>query len=121
MKKFELGRSMVEMLGVLAIIGVLSITGILGYKTAMSKYKANEAANGVSIAYIQMEAAALQGKQGEASIEVPTGTGSISLTGNTYPQAGINVDFGNDTLACKQFADLYENSSQYHVVAKCGE
>ena len=30
MKKLESGRSMVEMLGVLAIIGVLSIGGIAG-------------------------------------------------------------------------------------------
>ncbi len=38
----ENGRSMVEMLGVLAIIGVLSIGGIAGYTMAMNKYKANE-------------------------------------------------------------------------------
>ena len=36
------GRSMVEMLGVLAIIGVLSIGGISGYTIAMRKYRANE-------------------------------------------------------------------------------
>ncbi len=39
----ESGRSMVEMLGVLAIIGVLSIGGIMGYTTAMNRYRANEA------------------------------------------------------------------------------
>ncbi len=33
------GRSMVEMLGVLAIIGVLSVGGIAGYSKAMAKYK----------------------------------------------------------------------------------
>ena len=38
----EQGRSMVEMLGVLAIIGVLSVGGISAYSTAMKKYKANE-------------------------------------------------------------------------------
>lgn len=42
-KLMELGRSMVEMLGVLAIIGVLSIVGIQGYKKAMLKIKANDA------------------------------------------------------------------------------
>ena len=41
----QLGRSMVEMLGVLAIIGVLSIVGIQGYKKAMNKHKANELMN----------------------------------------------------------------------------
>ena len=38
----EQGRSMVEMLGVLAIIGVLSIGGIAGYTMAMNRYKANQ-------------------------------------------------------------------------------
>ena len=33
------GRSMVEMLGVLAIIGVLSVSGIAGYSRAMEKHK----------------------------------------------------------------------------------
>ena len=37
----ELGRSMTEMLGVLAIIGVLSIGGIMGYSYSMDKYRAN--------------------------------------------------------------------------------
>lgn len=36
------GRSMIEMLGVLAIIGVLSVGGIAGYSKAMLKYKTNK-------------------------------------------------------------------------------
>jgi Tfp pilus assembly protein PilE len=42
MRKNESGRSMVEMLGVLAIIGVLSIGGIAGYTLSMNRYRANE-------------------------------------------------------------------------------
>lgn len=43
MKKVnESGRSMVEMLGVLAIIGVLSVGGIAGYSKAMNKFKLNK-------------------------------------------------------------------------------
>lgn len=38
----ECGRSMVEMLGVLAIIGVLSVGAISGYSKAMMKYKLNK-------------------------------------------------------------------------------
>ena len=41
MKKQESGRSMVEMLGVLAIIGVLSIGGIAGYMLSMNRFRAN--------------------------------------------------------------------------------
>ena len=37
----ELGRSMVEMLGVLAVMGLLTIIGIAGFKIAMNKAKAN--------------------------------------------------------------------------------
>ena len=36
------GRSMIEMLGVLAIIGVLSVGGIAGYSKAMEKFKLNK-------------------------------------------------------------------------------
>lgn len=38
----EWGRSMIEMLGALAIIGILSITGILGYRAAIERYQTNE-------------------------------------------------------------------------------
>ena len=38
----ETGRSMVEMLGTLAIIGVLSVGGIEGYSSAMRSHRANE-------------------------------------------------------------------------------
>ncbi len=38
----ENGRSMVEMLGVLAIIGVLSVGAISGYSKAMMRYKLNK-------------------------------------------------------------------------------
>lgn len=41
-KSLEAGRSMVEMLGVLAIIGVLSIGSVSGYSKAMFKYKLNK-------------------------------------------------------------------------------
>ncbi len=40
--KNQNGRSMIEMLGVLAIIGVLSVGGIAGYSKAMTKYRINK-------------------------------------------------------------------------------
>ena len=45
----ESGRSMVEMLGVLAIVGVLSIGGIMGYSYGMDKYRANETINDIML------------------------------------------------------------------------
>ncbi len=38
----ETGRSMIEMLGVLAIVGVLSVGGIAGYSKAMEKFKVSK-------------------------------------------------------------------------------
>ena len=52
MKNFEIknqnGRSMIEMLGVLAIIGVLSVGGIAGYSKAMQRYRINKTIEQVS-------------------------------------------------------------------------
>lgn len=45
MRHNQKGRSMVEMLGVLAIVGVLSVGGVAGYSAAMHKYKVNKIAN----------------------------------------------------------------------------
>jgi len=41
-KKSQNGRSMIEMLGVLAIVGVLSAGGIAGYSMAMQSYKTTQ-------------------------------------------------------------------------------
>lgn len=42
MKKQQTGRSMVEMLGVLAVIGILSIAGVSGYGIAMRRMESNQ-------------------------------------------------------------------------------
>jgi hypothetical protein len=44
----QYGRSMIEMLGVLAIIGVLSVGGIAGYTKAMDEYRINENINEIN-------------------------------------------------------------------------
>ena len=44
----ETGRSMVEMLGVLAIIGVLTVGGITGYSYAADKHAANTIIDGAN-------------------------------------------------------------------------
>ena len=49
MRTNEQGRSMIEMLGVLAIIGVLSVGGIAGYSKAMGKFKTNQVVDQVSM------------------------------------------------------------------------
>ena len=48
-KKIQNGRSMIEMLGVLAVIGVLSVGGIAGYSKAMMNYRINKTIEQISI------------------------------------------------------------------------
>ena len=48
------GRSMIEMLGVLAIVGVLSVGGIAGYSKAMEKFKVNKAISQYSMLIYDM-------------------------------------------------------------------
>ena len=47
MKISESGRSMVEMLGVLAVIGVLTVGGIIGYRYSVDRIMANRVVTGV--------------------------------------------------------------------------
>ncbi|MBP3688294.1 MAG: hypothetical protein J6J35_08060 [Alphaproteobacteria bacterium] len=49
MKSCERGRSMIEMLGVLAIVGILSVGGIAGYSKAMQKIKRDKVVTQLSM------------------------------------------------------------------------
>ena len=60
-KILQSGRSMVEMLGTLAIIGVLSIGGIAGYSYGMDKHKANQTINDVMLIGIDIVSQISQG------------------------------------------------------------
>lgn len=51
----ESGRSMIEMLGVLAIIGVLSAGGIAGYSSAMESHKVNKTVYAMTYAAVRSE------------------------------------------------------------------
>ena len=55
------GRSMIKMLGVLAIIGVLSVGGIAGYPKAMMKFKINKTID--QITQISQNVRMLYGRQ----------------------------------------------------------
>ena len=56
-KNNQQGRSMVEMLGVLAIIGVLSVGGISGYSKAMAKFKLTKAQDQISMLLMNIRTA----------------------------------------------------------------
>ena len=76
-QKKQTGRSMIEMLGVLAIIGVLSIGAISGYKMAIRKYRTNELLHEV------------YKRAGEISIQLANGRAQPSIA--EFPN---NAEFG---------------------------
>ena len=61
-KTSEIGRSMVEMLGTLAVIGVLSVVGVVGYTYAMEKHYTNDLLSGASARAVLVEAQIASGK-----------------------------------------------------------
>ena len=58
----ESGRSMVEMLGTLAIIGVLSVGAIAGYSYGMNKYRANQTIHDITLRAVDLMTQASQGR-----------------------------------------------------------
>lgn len=86
------GRSMIEMLGVLAIIGVLSVGGIAGYSKAMLNYKLNksvEAHRDVIFGLIQYSNR-LQPSEGENLINEEVA--ALGLKPDSWSKNGIYLE-----------------------------
>jgi len=130
MKKLESGRSMVEMLGVLAIIGVLSIGGIAGYTMAMNRYKANEILNAASMALVVAMSAEggsgisaatayttlVPGATNPAGVTdmqatVTDGTFSVTFTAPSTEVAEVLENIAGDYVACTDTACTYTGSA----------
>ena len=96
MNETEQGRSMVEMLGVLAVIGMLSIMGIAAYTIAMNRYRANEILTEARKRAIVVAARIVAGDKGE---EEGNGVHYFPLS-----------EFGNEPIFGASFSDV-----AYHV------
>ena len=111
--KTQSGRSMIEMLGVLAIIGVLSIGGLAGYTKAMNSYQANQIMDYMNRCSVAVQErlgvgatvnastnctdSSLLGSSDTGPVTISTGTVSASqftLTG-TAPDSTICTTIGN--------------------------
>ena len=95
----ESGRSMVEMLGVLAIVGVLSVGGIAGYSQAMSKFKVTKAMDQVQTIITNMRTLYASSRTYSA-LNAQTANSVGILTTETYTGSGskgINP-FGGDII-----------------------
>ena len=118
-KEKESGRSMVEMLGVLAIIGVLSVGGIAGYTTAINKHRANQILNGASVRAIVVSTQIQRGSEaptlGEFT-EADNAVGGAKFTGLAAWNKDTDKRFsltltGVSTEICTQMkATVGENS-----------
>lgn len=107
MTKVQSGRSMVEMLGVLAIIGVLSIGGIAGYTMAMNRHKANQ-----TVDYATRLAIAAQTSGGYGIDDGVVQAADLGL--DQYPIAEINgasVTRAGDTYTVAFTGDITGDSA----------
>lgn len=69
--KSEWGRTMAEMLGLLAILGVLTIGGIISYRLAMQYYRENETFNDISVTVAGSRTWDVLERYGDKAIEEP--------------------------------------------------
>ena len=108
-KNDQNGRSMVEMLGVLAIIGVLSVGGISGYSKAMAKYKLTKAQDQITMLLMNIRTAyatspSYDGLSDTTAIaynlapnEMSTGSGATQLYGTFGGKVDISTVGTNKT------------------------
>lgn len=123
MKLAQAGRSMVEMLGVLAIIGVLSVGGIAGYSKAMTKYKLNKQSE-------QLNQVFNTAVRYYGQIRYPESTGSTLIT-NIFVNMGeipkemvrtttktnnLIYDVFNNSVKISVYGDKYDNGQSWNPV-----
>ena len=116
------GRSMVEMLGVLAIIGVLSVGGISGYSKAMSKFKLTKAQDQITMLLMNIRTAFATspnygGLNNASAIAYNIAPGDMVPDFSTGA-TGINHAFGGavDVKACGSTGTANVSSGQYFYI-----
>ena len=98
MKINEYGRSMVEMLGVLAIMGILTMTGVYGYRIAMRRYQINEISNTAATLLVMAharnvgEGGCIELSNSNLPNKKPGGV-NVEIVARTEPAESIDVQF----------------------------
>ena len=112
MKFYQSGRSMVEMLGVLAIIGVLSVGAISGYSKAMLKYKLNKQAESFSwlLNYALQYSPQLKSNGIQTSYNEFFYKMNLIPDGMTY-NAGRNMIYDNFNSMIRIYRNLEQNGT----------
>ena len=94
-----IGRSMIEMLGVLAIIAVLSVGGIAGYSKAMEKWKIDKTIDYLTQIATNVQTLYMQQKSYEGLSD------STALQAGVYPENNWNLPLGKNTTVYLRASD----------------
>ncbi len=106
------GRSMIEMLGVLAIIGVLSIAGIMGYTYATNKYQANKIAHELNL--LSNQIALIMNQPRESDFELSLRNPYDNEDGGKLTSGGYNFVYGcGDGSTSDDFC--YTDDTSYYM------
>ena len=114
-----IGRSMIEMLGVLAIIGVLSVGGIAGYSKAMEKFKINktiqqiaEIATNIQTLYVQQDD--FNGLDNTTAVQMGVVPDDLGTSVNRYGRIEISHAFNGNV-----YIDYdYSNPKSFSITFK---
>ena len=117
------GRSMVEMLGVLAIIGVLSVGGIAGYSKAMTKFKINKSMDQISMLVANIRTLFsgqrnYSGLSNQNAISFGIIPGEMDGGGAVITNEALKVKTGRDYPQCNPEFALMDPTYTYTVPKK---
>ena len=127
------GRTMVEMLGVLAIVGILSIGGIAGYTLAMNKYRANVILNEAQKRAMDVATRIASGNKGEWDDESRAYFFPLDeFTDNSffgaefaedalwYLDSQIEIDvYDVPSAVCEQMKLIAQKKNQFKILGSC--
>ena len=113
MKINETGRSMIEMLGVLAIVGVLSVGGLAGYSKMMSQYKINASLEQVGAIASKISAYG-------AGKDSYTGLSNVTAKKLGAPITDTNPYDGGITIKPSPIESKNSNDTQAYVIEFTG-
>lgn len=105
----ENGRSMVEMLGVLAVIGVLSIGGIWGYTYAMNYYQADNIASEINL------------MRNDAKVKIGQGEKRLVMGSNHESENAASLSGGKGLLRFNRYPVEYDCLSGDIKIDDCRE
>jgi type II secretory pathway pseudopilin PulG len=104
----QTGRSMIEMLGVLAIIGVLSVGGIAGFYKAMQKYKINSTVSQITHLVTRIRVAFVGQKNYKGLGETPEEVNAVLYNTNCLPKNSLLRNEDGEIIFPYQYRNAFK-------------